>query len=56
MKSLHAKMIKTPFWTKSTHWHKDETNCKSNEILKKAKMIFRVKFDKSLYLTYVYSY
>ena len=27
------KMIKTPFSTKGTQWHKDDTNCKRNEVI-----------------------
>ena len=47
------RMIKTSFSTKSTHWHKDESICKRNEVMKKTKMIYRVKFDKNLNLTHV---
>ena len=50
------KMIKTLFLVKSTHWHKEETNCKRNEVMKKTKMISQVKYDKSLNLTHVYSH
>ena len=50
------KMIKTSFSTKSTHWHEDGSICKRNEVLKKTKMISRVKFDKNLNLTHVYSH
>ena len=50
------KMIKTLFLVKSTHWHKEESNCKRNEVMKKTKMISRVKYDKSLILTHVYSH
>ena len=50
-----TKMIKTSFSVKSTHWHKDESNCKMNEVMKKTKTISQVKFNESLNLTYVYS-
>ena len=49
------KMIKTPFLVKSTHLHKDESNCKMNEVMKKTKTISQVKFNESLNLTHVYS-
>ena len=52
----HNKIIQIPFSTKSTHWHKDETNCKSDEVWRRQKMISPVKFDENLNLTYVYSY
>ena len=38
------KLIKTPFSSKSTHWYKNESNCKRNEVMKKIKMIYGVKF------------
>ena len=50
------KMIKTLFLVRSTHWHKEESNCKRNEVMKKTKTISRVKYDKSLILTQVYSH
>ena len=51
------KMIKTLFSTKSTyHWHKNESNFKINEVMKKTKMVSRVKFNGSLNLTHVYSH
>ena len=33
------KMIKTLFLVKSTHWHKEESNFKRNEVMKKTKTI-----------------
>ena len=27
------KMMKTPFSTKGAQWHKDDTNCKRNEVI-----------------------
>ena len=50
------KMIKTPFLVKSTHLHKDESNCQRNEIMNKTKTTSQVKFDKSLNLTHVCSH
>ena len=38
------KLIKTSFSSKSTHWYKDENNCKRNEVMKKIKTIYGVKF------------
>ena len=38
-------MIKTLFFIKSTHWYKNDSNCKRNEVTKKTKMISPVKFD-----------
>ena len=35
----YNEMIKTPFPAKTTHWHKDESNYKKNEVIKKTKMI-----------------
>ena len=50
------KMIKTPFSVKSTHWHKNESNCQMNEVMKKIKMVSRVWFNKSLNMIHVYSH
>ena len=50
------KMIKTPFLVKSTHLHKNESNCQRNEVMNKTKTISRVKFEESLNLTHVYSH
>ena len=52
----HNKMIKTQFSIKSTHWHKNKSNCKMNEVMKKTKTVSRVKFDENLNLTHVYSH
>ena len=35
----YNEMIKTPFSAKTTHWYKDESNYKKNEVIKKMKMI-----------------
>ena len=52
----HNKMIKTPLLVKSTHLHKNESNCQRNEVMNKTKTISRVKFEESLNLTHVYSH
>ena len=46
----HNKITKTLFFIKITHWHKNESNCKRNEVMKKTKAISRVKFNESLNL------
>ena len=44
------KMIKTSFSTKDTCWHKDETNCKNNEVIKKTKTRWEFELDTCLLL------
>ena len=34
------KMMMTLFLAKSTHWHKNESNCRRNEVIRKIKTIF----------------
>ena len=48
------KIIKTLFSTKSSHWHKDETNCKKYEVMKNTRIVSRVKFNEGLNLIHVY--
>ena len=36
-----SKTMKTLFLAKSIHWHKNETNCKKNEVVKKQRRFLK---------------